>query len=197
MSLVILRVNLELIWPFRSLHRIWLNPCFWASAYVFFVDSQILFSVCWHYVYCTIVCPFLLFLLLFCYFFFFYLWFLLFLLPLPASRLLSEEGGRRWGGEGGEGGWGGDVSPCPWVRHGALHPRAAIPPPASRGTSKPQKEKTIGKRAGRGDVFRPTVKAPAAVDKDTQGGSWRVGLEFSGYICQIRLFCFTITKKRG
>ena len=91
---------------------------------------------------------------------------------LPPSRLLSERGGRR---RGGRVGWGGDVSPCPWVQHGALHPWAAIPPSASRGASKPQKKiKTIRSKAGRREVSDPNCKTNCSrFEKDKKGSKWR------------------------
>ena len=41
------------------------------------------------------------------------------------------------------------MPPCPRVRLEALHGRAAIPPPAYRGASKPQKMHTEKPKAGR------------------------------------------------
>lgn len=80
--------------------------------------------------------------------FFFLLLFCPLMLPCPlpplTSPLLWE--GRRWGGGGG---CGGDVPPCPRVRLEALHGRAAIPPPAYRGASKPQKMHNEKPKAGR------------------------------------------------
>lgn len=74
----------------------------------------------------------------------------LLMLPRPLSLLwpphspLSEGRRRRWGGGGG--GCGGDVPPRRRVWLGALHRRAAIPPPTYRGTSKPQKNEKHSER---------------------------------------------------
>lgn len=99
------------------------------------------------YIYHLLSCRYLFVVCAFCYFFFLLLFCPLMLpCPLPplTSPLLWE--GRRWGGGGG---CGGDVPPCPRVRLEALHGRAAIPPPAYRGASKPQKMHTEKPKAGR------------------------------------------------
>lgn len=92
-------------------------------------------------IYNFVSCKYLFVVCAFCYFCCSVLWCCP-LLPLTSS-LLSEGRRRRWGGGGG---CGGDVPPCQRVRLGALHPRAALPPPAYRGTSKPQKMHTESQR---------------------------------------------------